>query len=528
MRVLLAQTTPFLTHRSWNYVEHLGLGFLEKALDDHGFSVDVLDATLDWRDSAFITAGAFSSDEPYALIGFSVNASNFPSTVDTIRALRQGGFLGHITLGGHFPTFHHGKILQTFPEVDSVVLGHGECTLVRLVECLSSGTSWNEVPGLAYIASGGQVWETPCYENEVFLKTVGIPFHRPLYGIARMITSRGCSRHCAFCSVNSFDRHNFKNHYLRRDLMEVLEEVDLLVGKHGVRHIWLSDMDFIGTDKGFIRHFCEEIVRKQYRLTLEGDCRVDELDEPLVALLARAGFNCIYFGVESFVPRQLLAYTKFSPEFDARSRVISAVDLLRKHDIIPRFGFIMFDKDSTMEELRLNHEVISATVGYGTLDSLATKLALLPGTKIELEYLKDARNCWQVPITAENRLQPHLYYTQYRFVDTWVSLVYEISFSYRNKFQRLQQLFDEELRANRITYSQHWRALWKMRDLFGDIYGEILQIAGASLTPPFFPPEVSDRLDDLLIRFCEGLGFARERVRSILQAEKECPGEPYP
>lgn len=523
MRVFLAQTSPYLTHRSWSYLEHLGIGFLEKALANAGFTVDTFDATWEWDDAAAVVDHVDSQHDPARLLGFSVNRSNFESTVTAIRLARRRGYTGHITLGGYFPTFHYAKILTNFPEVDSIVLGHGEYTLTRLCEALANDGSTEDIPGLAYRAGPDSVCSSPSFETEDFLGTVGIPVHRPRYGVARLITSRGCSWACTFCSVNSFDRHNLKQRYLRRDLGEVLAEVDMLVRDNGVHHIWLSDMDFVGRDRHFIEAFCEHVIRQQYRVGFEGDCRVDALDEPLIELLAAAGFHALFLGVESFARRQLTAYSKFPKTVDGPD-VFGVVDTMRKHGIVPRFGFIMFDKDTTLGELTQNHEIISTTVGYGTLDSLANRLAVLPGTKLERDYLKDVEHCFQVPIDEYNKLQSHLYYAQYRFRDDRVPFVYEACLTYRNKVSRIQELYDTKLRRGDIDYTTHYRTLWALRDKFAPIFEQILAAARSQGNSIALTDEMRARCDQYLIDFCVKRGLDEAPVRDAIAAEDREPG----
>ena len=50
--------------------------------------------------------------------------------VELLRALRPRGFTGHLTCGGHVPTFCHHELLRDVPDLDTAVRHEGEQTLV--------------------------------------------------------------------------------------------------------------------------------------------------------------------------------------------------------------------------------------------------------------------------------------------------------------------------------------------------------------------------------------------------------------
>lgn len=46
--------------------------------------------------------------------------------------LRQAGYAGHITAGGHFASFHAEELLRDYPAMDSILHGEGEEAMVDL------------------------------------------------------------------------------------------------------------------------------------------------------------------------------------------------------------------------------------------------------------------------------------------------------------------------------------------------------------------------------------------------------------
>jgi hypothetical protein len=65
------------------------------------------------------------------------------------RDLRRAGFRGHITAGGQFATMAHPNILGGRYGIDSVVLYLGEHTIGDLLDALATGSSLDDVAGLA-------------------------------------------------------------------------------------------------------------------------------------------------------------------------------------------------------------------------------------------------------------------------------------------------------------------------------------------------------------------------------------------
>src|SRR5262249_11263735 len=103
-----------------------------------------------------------SAETPPELVGISLafqwRARDFLALAV---ALRDAGYRGHITLGGHFATFESREVLTDFPEVDSVCRQESEDTMVALVDAVAGGSSdLTSIPGLSLRAADGDVFTT--------------------------------------------------------------------------------------------------------------------------------------------------------------------------------------------------------------------------------------------------------------------------------------------------------------------------------------------------------------------------------
>ncbi len=108
-------------------------------------------------------------------------------------------------------------------------------------------------------------------------------------------TSRGCPNHCSFCSVHKF----WRGLYRMRSFESVMDEIDTLV-KHGVKEIALVDENFTISRERTIK-ICQEIVKRGYKIRLSSNSGfyVMSLDKEVLENMYRAGLRSIIFAVEN-------------------------------------------------------------------------------------------------------------------------------------------------------------------------------------------------------------------------------------
>ncbi|HYG33728.1 MAG TPA: cobalamin-dependent protein, partial [Clostridia bacterium] len=114
----------------------LGLLSLGGPLIDAGHQVKLLDAEFGPMSVKDIAMEARRYGPEAVLLGHSGSTSGHPVAMEIVREVRWALPEAWIIYGGVFPTFHWPEIMEQEPEVDVIVRGEGEETIVRLVAAL--------------------------------------------------------------------------------------------------------------------------------------------------------------------------------------------------------------------------------------------------------------------------------------------------------------------------------------------------------------------------------------------------------
>ena len=179
-----------------------------------------------------------------------------------------------------------------------------EATRQEAILLLAQGKAPAEVPNLAY-RDGDEVLRTeqrfpPLYEQYPLpardlldLSRYTVPFSRrtPATTIS---TSRGCAHTCTFCPSQIWHKRNVRY----RPVALVMEEIEELVHRYGMREICFRDDTFTGNRERVVE-ICEELLRRGLDLTWRCFGSASTVDADLLALMAAAGCTQICYGFES-------------------------------------------------------------------------------------------------------------------------------------------------------------------------------------------------------------------------------------
>lgn len=342
--------------------ENLGLRYLASSLSRAGFdcAVHPFDGEADLP--AVLDAIVSEPEPPLAValsLAFQWRALDFLALAV---ALRERGFRGHLTAGGHFGTFAARELLRDFPEIDSLCLGEAEETLADLASALRDGRSPAGLRGLAVRGERGEVAlsaprRVPDLASLPWPDRRGEPARCLGHAIAAMVASRGCYARCAFCCIAAWHEAALSGkRYRLRPVDDVAAEMAFLHCEQG------RDL-FIFHDDNFFLPSPEANLARIHALAnaLErrGVGRVatvvkarpnDVTEEVFTALRDRLGCIRVFLGVETDSVQGLATLERRVESAQNHA----ALRTLERLGIYTCFNLLVFDPDTTLESLETN------------------------------------------------------------------------------------------------------------------------------------------------------------------------------
>lgn len=365
---------------------HVGLAYLAAVLEQRGFKVWVVDA------HPFSRQGLRSL--PLIIRRVSPDVVGITSTTSTINQAFEAAKVAKrllpyctVVMGGPHVTFSDLSTLASCGEVDIVVRGEGEVTLIELLERMEDGRGVKGVLGLTY-REGGRARREP--DRPLIENLDSLPFpsykHLPLnlyrsFGLKvpslPVATSRGCPFKCSFCVAWKLNKGIWRT----RSAINVVDELEHHVSTYGVTDFSFVD-DLFTLSRRRVKEICREMRKRGLKVTWGCSARVDTVDYELLLEMKRAGCHTLYFGVESKSSRTLKDMRKgFTPE-----RVKEAFRLARQLGINTVASAILFWPGETRRDVEETVKFVKSLESDIAQFCIATPF---PGTDL-YERLKEA------------------------------------------------------------------------------------------------------------------------------------------
>jgi len=377
----------------------ISLGILYSTIKDQGHEVRIFNLPLEgWRaDSPEFHAaiGEFQPD----LIGVSAWAVSFRSAVEAVRAAKVRVPHAVTLCGGMYPTLNADQAWS--PGIfDYLILGEAEHSFPAFVRLLAAGDreAILQIPGIYHRKPDGAVvrlrplvhddlddcarvdWDFIQLERS-FSRRYMSTMLGPKRKVA-MFATRGCEYSCNFCAAPLLNGQALR-HW---SVDFVTREIRMLYERFGIRMIYF--MDDNGTqDRAFFKDLCRGIADLGlHDLTIElyRGVRLENLDEEMVDLMKKAGFEMLTIAPESGSERVRKLMKKDMQDVDIRR----AAKMIRDAGLSVQGYFIVGYPGETAEERRQSYRYIYEL----GLDVFSLhKYMALPGTATFLKLVKQGR-----------------------------------------------------------------------------------------------------------------------------------------
>ncbi|MBU1245477.1 MAG: radical SAM protein [Nanoarchaeota archaeon] len=383
----------------------LGVAYIAANLEKNNFEVSILDCLVEGWETRKIEKGnmiiGLSEEEIKKRIinekpdicGVSVPFSSQKDQPHKLaRIIKQVSPKIKVIFGGPHPSGNSEEVMKD-KNVDFVIKGEGEVAMVKLLNNLKTP---KKVPGIVYRKNNQILFSGPpqFIEN---LDELPFPAYHLLnmdkyfeyssdgYSVRRHVakskrwasifTSRGCPFNCVFCSIHNTMGYKFRP----RSPKNVLDEIELLYDKYGVRTFFFEDDNF-SMDKDRAKEILRGILTRKLEINWQAPngLRADLLDDELISLMKDTNCTRVRIAIEH-------GDQKFLEEVIGKRlnlKVLKeAVKKIRKKGLDVDGFFVLGIPGETKETMRksVNFAKELSAIGLNPLLAMAIPL---PGTRM--------------------------------------------------------------------------------------------------------------------------------------------------
>jgi radical SAM superfamily enzyme YgiQ (UPF0313 family) len=215
-----------------------------------------------------------------------------------------------LVIEGAHGTLEPGRLFDRIPALTHVVRHEPEKPLLELFDAIDRPEAWSGIGDLSFRAADGTLVHNP---DAVPLENLD-ELPQPAFHLLPMeryrehgdgeipfsivVTSRGCPMPCGYCF-----KEMFGSRLRYRSIPGVIEELQALVGKFGVRRVYFHDQIFT-LNRRRTHELCEAMIRAGFPDVLTWRCqtRLNGMKHETLQIMREAGCVEIQTGLESASP----------------------------------------------------------------------------------------------------------------------------------------------------------------------------------------------------------------------------------
>ncbi len=369
----------------------MGLYYMGALLQENGYAVQLLNLYEPGRPADRIDA-YLRKIQP-DLLGFSIVHANRWGGIEMAERAKTIAPEVITVFGGVGAAFLWEYLLSRFPQIDYVITGEGEYSLLELVCCLAANEPSRiaGIPGLARREDGRPLLAAPAVRID---DLDGLPNPARCFSYQHLALSRGCPENCVFCGSPRFWERQVRFHSPEY----FVEQMTLLYAR-GVAFFYVSDDNFI-VEKERAIAVCRQIIKRKLPVTWAAISRVDRVDEEILYWMRRAGCIQISYGVESGADTIRRRLNKRI----TREQIKRAFDLTIRYGIMARAYFIYGCPGETKSTIQASVDLMQEIKPLGMVSYV---LDIFPGTALYADYLRRQN---QTDAIWDERVEDILYF----------------------------------------------------------------------------------------------------------------------
>lgn len=316
------------------YLTPLGLVLIGGPLIDAGHQVKLIDHDMNGWSFPKLINEIKNFQPDYILLGHSGSTASHNIVIQTVKEIRKNFSTAKIIYGGVYPSYAYQSILEDVPQIDVIVRGEGEKTLLDLI------SAWEQHPNISHVR--GVVWrkDGQIVVNHPQPAIQNLDEYRPgwelldfskyqMFGFkntAGFQYSRGCPLTCSYCG-----QWLFWKKWRHRSPENVIAELKLLKEKYNVTMVWFADENF-SADRNLTKQLLEMLIQANLNISLNINMTAADVvrDADLIPLYKKAGVDYIVMGIESLKDSVVAEVRKNNPFVISKE----AVRLLRENHIL--------------------------------------------------------------------------------------------------------------------------------------------------------------------------------------------------
>ena len=278
----------------------LGLAYMAAVLEQNNFEVKIIDCPVSGIDHEKLKT-ELSSFQP-TIVGIGCMTPIVESALKSAHTAKEVCPNAKVVMGGPHATFADKQILTDEKDVDLVVRGEGEETILELAKQPPELKKISEIKGITF-RHNNQIIRSPDRPFIQNLDALPLPAYKyvPIekYRITGMkllpiISSRGCPFQCSFCVASQM----FGAKYRARSSKNVLDELEWLKKEYDAEGIAFQD-DTLTFDRKRATEICDGMIERKTNLPWGCGTRADVVTKEVLQKMSKAHCNETMFGVES-------------------------------------------------------------------------------------------------------------------------------------------------------------------------------------------------------------------------------------